>query len=81
MKPRSANSPRPSGTRAAAPACIRGRLGTPDFRRFSVYRNNIAVGLIAALEARYPVTQRIVGAEAFRTMARAFARERSRARR
>ena len=59
------------------PPGVRGRLETPDFRRFSVYRNNIAVGLIGALEARYPVTQRILGAEAFRTMARAFARERT----
>ena len=29
----------------------RGRLGAPDARRFSVYRNNVAVGLIGALEA------------------------------
>ena len=39
---------------AAPPAMTRGRLGAPDARRFSVYRNNVAVGLIGALEARYP---------------------------
>ena len=55
------------------PAAIRGRRGAPDARRFAVYRNNVAVGLIGALEARYPVARRIFGPEAFRAMARAFA--------
>jgi hypothetical protein len=59
---------------AAAPATTRGRLPAPDARRFSVYRNNVAVGLIGALEARYPVSRRIAGDEVFRAMARAFVR-------
>ena len=54
----------------------RGRLGAPDARRFSVYRNNVAVGLIGALEARYPVSRRIAGDDLFRAMARAFVRAR-----
>ena len=58
---------------ASPPATTRGRLGAPDARRFSVYRNNVAVGLIGALEARYPVSRRIVGDDLFRAMARAFA--------
>jgi hypothetical protein len=49
-----------------------GREGAPDARRFAVYRNNIAVSLIASIEARYPVTRRLVGDEFFRAMARAF---------
>jgi hypothetical protein len=49
-----------------------GREGAPDARRFSIYRNNIAVSLIGAIEARYPVTRRIVGEEFFRAMARNF---------
>lgn len=57
------------------PAATRGRQGVPDARRFAVYRNNVAVGLIAALEARYPVTRRMAGPEAFRAMARAFIAE------
>jgi hypothetical protein len=61
---------------APPPAATRGRLGAPDARRFSVYRNNVAVGLIGALEARFPVSRRIVGDDAFRVMARAFARAR-----
>jgi hypothetical protein len=61
---------------AAPPAVTRGRLGAPDARRFSVYRNNVAVGLIGALEARYPASRRIAGDDAFRGLARAFARAR-----
>ena len=59
---------------AAPPAMTRGRLGAPDARRFSVYRNNVAVGLIGALEARYPASRRIAGDDAFRALARAFVR-------
>jgi hypothetical protein len=61
---------------AAPPAMSRGRLGAPDKRRFSVYRNNVAVGLIGALEARYPASRRVAGDDAFRAIARAFARAR-----
>jgi hypothetical protein len=57
---------------APPPAGALGRRGAPDARRFAVYRNNIAVGLIGTLEARYPVARRMVGPEAFRAMARAF---------
>src|SRR6516162_8770038 len=59
---------------AAAPAMTRGRLGAPDVRRFSVYRNNVAVGLIGALEARYPAARRVAGDDAFRALAHAFIR-------
>ena len=59
---------------AATPAMTRGRMGAPDARRFAVYRNNVAVGLIGALEARYPVSRRIAGEDLFRAMARAFVR-------
>ena len=54
------------------PAQTRGREGRPDARRFAVYRNNVAVGLIGALEMRYPITRRLVGDEFFRGLARAF---------
>jgi hypothetical protein len=37
---------------AAAPPMTRGRMGAPDARRFAVYRNNVAVGLIGALASR-----------------------------
>jgi hypothetical protein len=57
---------------APPPSMTRGRLGEPDARRFSIYRNNVAVGLIGALEARYPVCRAIAGEDLFRAMARAF---------
>ncbi len=55
-----------------APAATLGRHGRPDSRRFAVYRNNVAVGLTRALEARFPVTRRLVGDEFFRATASAF---------
>jgi hypothetical protein len=57
---------------APPPAVTHGRLGVSDARRFSVYRNNVAVGLIGALEARYPASRRIAGEDLFRAIARAF---------
>lgn len=59
---------------AAPPATAHGRLGAPDKRRFSVYRNNVMAGLTGALEARYPVSRRIAGDATFRAIARAFVR-------
>jgi hypothetical protein len=46
--------------------------GRPDARRFAVYRNNVAVGLIGAIEARFPVARRLIGDAFFRAMAGAF---------
>lgn len=42
-------------------------------RRFAVYRNNVRSGLVAALASRFPVTERIVGADFFSAMAAEFA--------
>jgi len=39
---------------------------------FAVYRNNVAVGLIEAVRASFPVVERIVGQEFFAAMARVF---------
>jgi hypothetical protein len=57
---------------APPPAMAHGRMGAPDARRFAVYRNNVTVGLIGSLEARYPVSRRIVGDDFFRAMARLY---------
>lgn len=43
-------------------------------RRFAVYRNNVAHGLIQALRARFPAIERLVGPEFFAAMAREFIR-------
>jgi hypothetical protein len=42
-------------------------------RRFAVYRNNVLVGLIGALEARFPAVRKIVGEEFFKAAAQTFA--------
>jgi hypothetical protein len=57
----------------AVPAGLVGPDGRPSPRRFAVYRNNVVVSLIEALSAAYPVVGRLVGAEFFQAMARAFA--------
>ena len=57
---------------APIPQFTLGRRGVPDGKRFAVYRNNVAVGLIGALQARFPVTRRLVGDEFFLAMARTF---------
>jgi hypothetical protein len=41
--------------------------------RFAVYRNNVVQGLIAALEARFPMVRRVVGAPFFAEAARLYA--------
>lgn len=51
------------------PANIRGPRSE---RRFAVYRNNVAAGLISALATRYPVVKRLIGDEFFREMARGY---------
>ncbi|MCB4767633.1 DNA-binding domain-containing protein [Ancylobacter sp. Lp-2] len=57
------------------------RRSPPEFagraeRRFAVYRNNVAVALIRALETRFPALVSLVGQEFFRAMAQEFMRTR-----
>lgn len=49
--------------------------GEADTARFAVYRNNVFVGLTKALAQHFPVTERLVGAEFFVAMARAYAQD------
>jgi len=46
--------------------------GEPGVRRFAVYRNNVVVGLTGTLKDAFPAVHRIVGADFFRAMARAY---------
>ena len=57
---------------APVPSPLRRRGEKAPRKRFAVHRNNMIVGLIAALAARLPVVQRLVGEEFFRAMARAY---------
>lgn len=49
--------------------------GRPAGRRFSVYRNNVAVGLTDALETSFPVIAKLIGQENFRKVAGIFLRQ------
>jgi len=57
---------------ALLPAGLVGPDGEPSLRRFSVYRNNVVVGLIDALKQSFPAVTRIVGDEFMTAMARVF---------
>jgi Putative DNA-binding domain len=46
--------------------------GSP--RRYAVYRNNVTVGLVRALEANFPAVRRLLGEAYFAGLARAFTR-------
>jgi len=54
------------------PGVIGKTKGAPSTKRFSVYRNNIAVSLVDALAANFPVTAALIGDRAFAAMARAY---------
>jgi Putative DNA-binding domain len=51
------------------PSVVKGRIA----RRYAVYRNNVTIGLIRALEANFPVVRRLLGEEYFAGFARDFA--------
>lgn len=57
-----------------APAAVQRQVKLPQSRRFDVYRNNMVVSLIEALEATYPVVQRLVGRDFFRAAAKTYIR-------
>lgn len=59
----------------ALPAGVIAHTSSVPQKRFAVYRNNVMVGLIEALEARFPAARRIVGEEFFANVARLFASE------
>jgi hypothetical protein len=57
----------------AAQPCPAGLVapgGRPAGARFDVYRNNVIVGLMDALEVAFPVLARIIGPGTFRNLAR-----------
>lgn len=58
----------------AMPEGLTDAAGTPDPKRFDVYRNNVAVGLTEALKLAFPVVLKLVGDEFFTAMAGVFLR-------
>lgn len=57
---------------APVPAGLAARSADELKRRFGIYRNNVVTGLIDALRARFPATEKIVGEEFFIGMARLY---------
>lgn len=58
----------------AEPGDLRVPTGAMASRRFAIYRNNVAAGLIQALRDAFPAVARILGYECFAALALAFAR-------
>lgn len=54
------------------PAAVTSHGARAPQKRFAVYRNNVVVGLVEALRAQFPATERIVGTEFFAAMARVY---------
>ncbi|MGE0500102.1 MAG: DUF2063 domain-containing protein [Rhizobiaceae bacterium] len=55
------------------PAGVHAAGASGDRNRFSVYRNNVHVGLTGSLAKRFPASARLVGEDFFAGMARVFA--------
>lgn len=60
---------------APPPVGLTDGSGAPAGRRFSVYRNNVAVSLIEALEQTFPTVAKLIGADGFKALARRFIAE------
>lgn len=56
----------------AVPDGVIAHTGNRTQKRFAVYRNNVTASLVNALRARFPVIEKLVGAEFFSAMARVF---------
>lgn len=56
------------------PENLLGRDGSPVGRRFAVHRAGATLGLVAALAARHPVLEKMLGEATFADLARAFVR-------
>ncbi len=59
---------------APVPAFISKTGGGESQRRFDVYRNNVAIGLIDAIADTYPVVHALVGEEFFKGLTRFYTR-------
>ena len=59
----------------AAPTALSSSEGRRQSRRFDVYRNNVTVSLVEALESAFPAVCRLVGAEFFKAAARVYVRQ------
>lgn len=56
------------------PNGLRSPLGGPAGARFDIYRNNVVASLVDAMQAGFPVIEKLVGPANFKTLAIAFVR-------
>ncbi|MGI9499618.1 MAG: HvfC/BufC N-terminal domain-containing protein [Geminicoccaceae bacterium] len=57
---------------APVPDAVERKSSEPAKRRFDVYRNNVAVGMIEALRATYPAVDKLVGGDFFAASAKVY---------
>jgi hypothetical protein len=57
----------------AVPAGVTSHNSDTPQQRFAIYRNNVMVGLVSALEARFPAIRKIVGEDFLKGAAKLFA--------
>lgn len=60
---------------AAIPDGLIDPEGRPAGKRFNVYRNNVIVSLMDAMETAFPVVQKLIGAENFRNLSGLYVRQ------
>lgn len=59
----------------AVPQGLIDPAGRPAGKRFDVYRNNVIVSLLDAMETAFPVIQKLIGAGNFRTLSGHYVRQ------
>lgn len=59
---------------APVPTGLQDGAGRPAHKRFDVYRNNVTVALIEALQAAFPVLFKLLGGQLFDQLAQSFVR-------
>lgn len=57
---------------APIPGFLTSRTGTNDPRRYAVYRNNVTVSLVRAMQSNFPSIVRLLGEEFFSAMAQVY---------
>jgi hypothetical protein len=60
---------------SAVPIGLLDPVGRPAGKRFNVYRNNVVVSLMDAMEVAFPVINKLIGAQKFRNISAVYVRK------